>query len=56
MDTIRKVHAPWKEPKRYVNIKWQPGPADQYKGPSGCPLAFPLEKGLRLSYTAESLA
>ena len=40
MDTIRKVHAPWKEPKRYVNIKWQPGPADQYKGPSGCHWRF----------------
>ena len=56
MEPIREVHAPWKEPKRDSNIKWETGPADQYTGPSGGPLAGTSKNIVRLVDTAESIS
>ena len=56
MDPIRKVHAPWKELKRDISIKWEPGSEDQYTGPQGVPLTGTSQNIVRLAGTAESLA
>ena len=48
MDPIRKVCAPWKYIKRDSNIKLEPGPEDQYTGPSGGTLA-----GIIVAYIGE---
>ena len=56
MDTIRKVHAPWKELKRDSSIKWETGSENQYTGPQGVSLTGTSQSIVRLSGTAESLA
>ena len=56
MEPIHEVRAPWKELRRDSDIKWEPGPADKYTGPSGGPLAGTSKNIFRLVDTAESIA
>ena len=56
MGPIHKGRAPWKELKRDINIKWEPGTAGQYTEPSVFPLAGPSQNIVEVKGYAESLA
>ena len=56
MEPSCMVHKPWTEQTPDSNVKWEPGPYDQYTGASGGPHAGPTAYIRRVVSNARDLA